>query len=67
MRIFEAKLTYSLVSPGEAIALNTPALVVAYLNSAFEQSPLHYVQRRIMLSCVMPAGESRDLTAHNRI
>ncbi|OAM88765.1 JAB domain-containing protein [Termitidicoccus mucosus] len=40
MRIFEAKLTYSLVSPGEAIALNTPALVVAYLNSAFEQSPL---------------------------
>jgi DNA repair protein RadC len=40
MRIFEAKLTYSLVSPGEAITLSTPALVVAYLNSVFEQSPL---------------------------
>jgi DNA repair protein RadC len=40
MRVFECKLTYSLVSLGEEIQLNRPEKVADYLRSAFEENPL---------------------------
>ena len=40
MRIYEAKLVYSLVSLGDNICLNTPAAIADYLRSAFEENPM---------------------------
>jgi DNA repair protein RadC len=40
MRVYEAKLVYSLVSLGDEIQLNNPAKIADYLRSAFEESPL---------------------------
>lgn len=40
MRVYEAKLTYNLISLGEEIQLDRPEKVVAYLRSAFEENPL---------------------------
>jgi DNA repair protein RadC len=40
MRVFECKLTYSLVSLGEEIQLNHPDKVAGYLRSAFDENPL---------------------------
>ncbi len=40
MRVYEAKIVYSLVSLGEEIQLDTPAKVAAYLRSAFEENPV---------------------------
>ena len=40
MRIYEASLTYNLISEGEQIILNTPALVADYLRSGIELHPM---------------------------
>ncbi len=40
MRVFECKLTYSLVSLGEEVQLNRPEKVADYLRSAFDENPL---------------------------
>ncbi len=40
MRVYEAKLVYSLVSLGEDVRLDRPEKVVSYLNSAFEENPM---------------------------
>ena len=40
MRVYEAKLVYSLISMGEEIQLNTPAKIADYLRSAFEENPV---------------------------
>lgn len=40
MRVYEAKLVYSLVSLGDEIRLNTPKQIAAYLRSAFEENPM---------------------------
>ena len=40
MRVYEAKLVYSLVSLGDEIRLNTPASIADYLRSAFEENPM---------------------------
>ena len=40
MRVYEAKLVYSLVSLGDNICLNTPATIADYLRSAFEENPM---------------------------
>ena len=40
MRVYEAKLVYSLVSLGDEIHLNAPAAIAAYLRSAFEENPM---------------------------
>ena len=40
MRVFEAKIVYSLVSLGEEIQLNRPDKVADYLRSAFDENPL---------------------------
>lgn len=40
MRVYEAKLVYSLVSLGDEIRLNTPAAIADYLRTAFEENPM---------------------------
>ncbi len=40
MRVFECKLTYSLVSLGEEVQLNRPEKVADYLRSAFDDNPM---------------------------
>ena len=40
MRVYEAKLTYSLVSLGEEVILDNPAKVAAYLESAYRENPM---------------------------
>ncbi len=40
MRVYEAKLVYSLVSLGEEVTLDTPVRVAAYLESAYTEYPL---------------------------
>jgi len=40
MRVFECKLSYSLVSLGEEVQLNSPDRVADYLHSAFDDNPL---------------------------
>jgi len=40
MRVYEARIVYSLVSLGEEIKLDTPAKVAEYLRSAFEENPV---------------------------
>jgi DNA repair protein RadC len=40
MRVYEAKLVYSLVSLGDDIRLNTPNQIATYLRSAFEENPM---------------------------
>lgn len=40
MRVYEAKLVYSLVSLGNDVPLNTPARVAAYLESAYAENPV---------------------------
>lgn len=40
MRVYEAKLVYSLVSLGEEVRLDRPEKVVSYLRSAFEENPM---------------------------
>lgn len=40
MRVYECKLSYSLVSLGEEVQLNRPEKVADYLRSAFEENPL---------------------------
>lgn len=40
MRVYEAKLVYSLVSLGEEVVLNTPERVAAYLETAYAEHPM---------------------------
>ena len=40
MRVFECKLSYSLVSLGEEVQLNRPEKVADYLRSAFDENPM---------------------------
>lgn len=40
MRVFEAKLVYSLISLGDEIRLDRPENVAAYLRSAFDENPM---------------------------
>ena len=40
MRVFECKLSYSLVSLGEEVQLNRAEKVADYLRSAFDESPM---------------------------
>lgn len=40
MRVYEAKLVYSLVSLGEEVTLDRPEKVAAYLESAYAENPL---------------------------
>ena len=40
MRVYEAKLVYSLISLGEEIRLDRPQKIVDYLRSAFEENPV---------------------------
>jgi DNA repair protein RadC len=40
MRVYEAKLVYSLVSLGEEVVLDTPERVAAYLESAYAEYPM---------------------------
>jgi DNA repair protein RadC len=40
MRVYEAKIVYSLVSLGDEIKLDRPEKVVEYLRSAFEENPM---------------------------
>jgi len=40
MRVYEAKMVYSLVSLGEEVQLDRPAKIAEYLRSAFEENPM---------------------------
>jgi len=40
MRVYEAKLVYSLVSLGDETRLDKPAKIAEYLRSAFEENPM---------------------------
>jgi DNA repair protein RadC len=40
MRVYEAKLVYSLVSLGDETRLDKPVRIVEYLRSAFEENPM---------------------------
>ena len=40
MRVYEAKMVYSLVSLGEEVRLDKPAKVADYLRSAFDENPM---------------------------
>ncbi len=40
MRVFDAKMVYSLISLGEEIQLDQPAKVAAYLRSAYDENPM---------------------------
>jgi DNA repair protein RadC len=52
MRVYEASITYKLISQGEDLKINTPESVVSYLESAFAVYPLQeafyavYLNRR---------------------
>ena len=50
MRVFECKISYSLVSLGEEVRLDRPDKIADYLRSAFDENPLHYAESRIMRS-----------------
>ncbi len=39
LRVFEAKITYTLVSLGEPVSLSKPTFVAEYLRSAFDEHP----------------------------
>ncbi len=40
MRVFECKLSYSLVSLGEEVQLDRPDKIATYLHSAFDENPM---------------------------
>jgi len=40
MRVYEAKMVYSLISLGEEVHLDRPAKIAEYLRSAFEDNPM---------------------------
>ncbi len=40
MRVFECKISYSLVSLGEEVRLDRPDKIADYLRSAFEENPM---------------------------
>lgn len=40
MRVYEAKIAYTLISLGDSVRLDRPEKVAEYLRSAFEENPL---------------------------
>jgi DNA repair protein RadC len=40
MRVYEAKIVYSLVSLGDDVRLSSPSTIADYLRSAFEENPM---------------------------
>jgi DNA repair protein RadC len=40
MRVYEAKMVYSLISLGEEVQLDRPAKIAEYLRSAFDENPM---------------------------
>jgi|SRR5882724_3017910 len=40
MRVYEARMVYSLISLGEEVPLYRPARIAEYLRSAFEENPM---------------------------
>jgi hypothetical protein len=56
MRVYEAKIVYSLVSLGEEVRLDRPEKVADYLRSAFDENPMQeafycvYLDRKISRS-----------------
>jgi DNA repair protein RadC len=40
MRVYEAKIVYSLISLGEEVTLDTPERVATYLESAYSENPM---------------------------
>ncbi len=40
MRVYEAKIVYSLISLGDDVQLNSPVKIADYLRTAFEENPL---------------------------
>src|SRR5829696_496726 len=40
MRVYEAKMVYSLIALGEEVRLDRPAKIAEYLHSAFEENPM---------------------------
>ena len=40
MRVYEAKMVYSLISLGEEVCLDRPAKIADYLRSAFDENPM---------------------------
>jgi DNA repair protein RadC len=40
MRVYEAKIVYSLISLGDDVRLDSPSKVADYLRSAFDENPL---------------------------
>ena len=59
MRVYEAKMVYSLISLGEEVNLNKPAKVVEYLRSAFEENPLQEA-----FYCIYLNRKNRPLGRH---
>jgi DNA repair protein RadC len=59
MRVFECKLSYSLVSLGEEIQLNRPDKIADYLRSAFDENPLQEA-----LYCVYLDRKNHPLGRH---
>lgn len=50
MRVYEAKIQFNLVHLGEAERIDNADKVAAYLQSAIDTHPVHYVQGLIMRS-----------------
>ena len=59
MRVYEAKIVYSLVSEGEKSALDRPEKIAEYLRSAFEENPMQEA-----FYCVYLNRKNRPLGRH---
>ena len=62
MRVYEAKLVYSLVSLGEEVVLDTPERVAAYLESAYAEY-LIFPARLGLVAVNLPAADERFFAA----
>ena len=61
MRVYEAKIVYSLISLGEDVRLDRPQKIADYLRSAFDENPIQeafYCVYLDPLSTPMPDGSS---------
>lgn len=59
MRVYEAKIVYTLVSEGEKSALDRPEKIAEYLRSAFEENPMQEA-----FYCVYLNRKNRPLGRH---
>ena len=50
MRVFEASISYRLVSPGENVRLNNASAIADYLRSAYEKNPVQEAFFAVFLS-----------------